>query len=245
MKASWFAPALLTVTAFLMPISSVLVSPSSFETGPGQAVTPPGIFFSIWGVVILGCLAISVLSWWRHETPIFRAAAWPLVVAQAGFSVWLLCAALETVSTALAGVATVAVFAVILASLVVAMSRLRGMTGSARWLVAGTVGIYAGWSSAAIWLNVVTCLPASLANSVVVQSLGIVGAAVTIVAIIVLLRPYVTYLIAVVWALAGIAISAAQFRVWLTFVLAALGIVVFLAAWIGVQRRSEPVPRVV
>jgi len=233
----------LTLTALAMPITSALVSPSSFDTGPGQAVTPPGAFFAIWGVVILGCLATAITSWWRYETALFRAASWPLVVAQAGFSVWLLCAALESISTALAGVATVIVFAVILASLLVAMSRMRGVSGSPRWLVSGTVGIYAGWSSAAIWLNVVTCLPASLADSVAVQSFGVVAAAVTIVAIIILLRPYVTYLIAVVWALTGIAISAAKFQAWVPLVLSVLGILIFLAVWIVVQRRSDPVAR--
>jgi len=194
-------------------------------------------------VVILGCLATAIVSWWRYDSEIFRVVAWPLVVAQAGFCVWLICAGLQSTSVTAAAIGTIATFAVILASLLVAISRMRGVSGSPRWLVSGTVGIYAGWSSAAIWLNVVTCLPASLADSVAVQSFGVVAAAVTIVAIIILLRPYVTYLIAVVWALTGIAISAAQFQVWVPFVLSVLGILAFLAVWIVVQQSSDPVAR--
>ena len=230
------ARVLVTITALAMPVTSVLVSPSSFETGPGQAITPPSLFFAIWGAIILGCLATAAASWWRYQTPLFRAAAWPLVVAQAGFSVWLVFAGLEAVNATAAAVGTVATFAVIVASLVVAMSRIRRVEGSPRWLVAGTVGLYAGWSSAAIWLNLVTCLPVSLAESPIVQSLGIVGAAVTVVVIIVRVRPYAAYVIAVVWALVGIALSAAQFRAWAPLVLAVLGVVVVSSAWFRAAR---------
>ena len=168
-------------------------------------------------------------SRWQHSSPVFRAAGWPLVVAQVGFSVWLVFAGLQSASVLVASLGTIAMFAVILASLLVAMSRLRDATGTSRWLVYGTVGIYAGWSSAAIWLNVVTCLPASLADSVIVQSLGIVGAALTVALI--------------VWALVGIAISAASFQAWVPLVLAVLGICVVVVVWVARGRQSAPVTR--
>jgi hypothetical protein len=241
---SLLARVFLSLTAIAMPASTVLVPSNSFETGPGQAITPPGAFFAIWGVVILGCLATAIVSWWRYDSAIFRVVAWPLVVAQAGFCVWLICAGLQSTSVTAAAIGTITTFALILASLLVAMSRLRGVVGSPRWLVAGTVGLYAGWSSAAIWLNVVTCLPASLADSVAVQSLGVVGAAVTIVAIIILLRPYVTYLIAVVWALVGVSLSAANFGVWIPFGLAVVGAIAALAVWVITAREKTSVAHV-
>ena len=240
---SVFARICLTLTALAMPATSVLVSPGSFENGPGQSITPPGLFFAIWGVVILGCFAIAATVWWQHSSPVFRAAGWPLVVAQVGFSVWLVFAGLQSASVLVASLGTIAMFAVILASLLVAMSRLRDATGTSRWLVYGTVGIYAGWSSAAIWLNVVTCLPASLADSVIVQSLGIVGAALTVALIVVRYQPYPTYVVAVVWALVGIAISAASFQAWVPRVLAVLGICVVVVVWVARGRQSAPVTR--
>jgi hypothetical protein len=240
---SLLARVFLSLTAVAMPASTVEVPSNSFETGPGQAITPPGAFFAIWGVVILGCLAMAIVSWWRYDSAVFRVVAWPLAVAQAGFCVWLICAGFRSTSVTAAAIGTIATFALILASLLVAMSRLRGVVGSPRWLVAGTVGLYAGWSSAAIWLNVVTCLPASLADSVIVQSLGIVGAALTVALIVVRFQPYPTYVVAVVWALAGIAISAASFQAWVPLVLAVLGICVVVVVWVARGRQSAPVTR--
>jgi len=226
---STLARILLTLTALAMPVTSISVPPSTFDTSPGQAITPPGIFFAIWGVIIVSCWAVAVVAWVKPESAVLRAAAWPLVIAQAGFSVWLVFAGLPRSAVVIGSIGTVATFAVIIASLLVAMARMRGTTGQWRWVIAGTVGLYAGWSSAAIWLNVVTCLPASLADSVAVQSFGVVAAAAGVVAVIVLLRPSRSYAVAVIWAFIGIASSAASFSAWTPFVLALVGIVIVIA----------------
>ena len=113
-----------------------------------------------------------------------------------------------------------------LASLVIAIARLADVHGSCEWLIAGTVGLFAGWSSAAIWLNIVTVLPDAVGGSTVVQTLGVAGAAITTVAVIVRLRPAWTYAGAVIWALIGIVISAARFGAWPPFGVALIGIVI-------------------
>ena len=226
---SVLARILLTLTALAMPVTSISVPPSTFDISPGQAVTPPGIFFTIWGVIIVSCWAVAVVAWVKPESAVLRAAEWPMVIAQAGFSVWLVFAGLPRSAVILGSIGTVATFAVILASLLVAMSRMRATTGPWRWVTAGTVGIYAGWSSAAIWLNIVTCLPASLADSVIVQTAGVAAAAASVVAVIVLLQPSRSYAVAVIWALIGIASSAASFSAWAPFVVALVGIVIVIA----------------
>jgi len=236
---STLARILLTFTALAMPVTSISVPPSTFDTSPGQAITPPGIFFAIWGVIIVSCWAVAVVAWVKPESAVLRAAAWPLVVAQAGFSVWLVFAGLPRSAVIIGSIGTVATFAVIIASLLVAMARMRGTTGQWRWVIAGTVGMYAGWSSAAIWLNVITDLPESWANSPIVQTAGVAAAAAGVVAVIVLLRPSRSYAVAVIWALIGIASSAASFSAWAPFVVALVGIVIVIA----VDVRSALVPR--
>ncbi|MEI8261194.1 MAG: hypothetical protein WCG77_06790, partial [Actinomycetes bacterium] len=90
-----------------------------------------------------------------------------------------------------------------------------------------------------IWLNVITDLPESWANSPIVQTAGVAAAAAGVVAVIVLLRPSRSYAVAVIWALIGIASSAASFSAWAPFVVALVGIVIVIA----VDVRSALVPR--
>lgn len=239
MKPPRLSLVLLTLTALLMPVASITVPVDSYESGPGQAVTPPGIFFSIWGLVIIGCLAVAMWGWIDSASPVLRAVAWPLVIAQAGYTVWLIFAGQQSAHPLLGSLGTVMTFAVILASLVVAMQRLGAAAGSRRWIVAVTIGIYAGWSSAAIWLNIVTDLPAAWADSPLAQSLAIAGAGATAVAIIIKVRPNPAYAAAVVWALVGISVAAAQAAAWAPFCVDVIGLVIVILAAVWTVRSSR------
>ena len=225
MPSRVLARVLLTVTAVLMPVASVLVPVDTDPSGADQAVVPPGVFFAIWGLVIIGSWAVAALAWTR-TAGIVDVVAWPLVIAQTGFSVWLLFARLRATHPAVESVGTVFTFGVMLASLLIALARLRAVQAPFRGLVAGSTGLFAGWSSAAIWLNVVTVLPRALGDSTLIQTLGVAGAAVTTVAVIARLRPAWTYAGAVIWALIGIAISAARFGAWPPLAAALIGVVI-------------------
>lgn len=230
MKSSPLCLALLTLTALAMPVTSITVPVASFESGPGQAVTPPGIFFSIWGLIIIGCIAVAIAGWSDSASAPLRAVAWPLVIAQAGFSMWLVFAGLQSSSVVLSAIGTVLTFGVILASLVIALRRLETVTGRRRWLFAVTVGLYAGWSSAAIWLNAETALPAAWADSSLLQAVAIAGAGATAVVIILGVRPGIAYAATVSWALVGIAISEWRASSWLPLAVVVVGLVIVIAA---------------
>ena len=97
---------LLTVTAVGMALSSVLVT---FDAdGPGEAITPPGPFFAIWGIVIALCLAVAAACWCRYNPVLVGRIGWALIVAQLGFTAWLF------VASAGSGIGTVAVFALLM-----------------------------------------------------------------------------------------------------------------------------------
>jgi len=221
---------LLTLTALGMPLSALLVT---FDAdGPGDAITPPSVFFGIWAVIIALCLAVAVETWLHPNPLLLSRIGVPMIVAQLGFTAWLFMAAAGS------AVGTVAVFGVILASLLMAMARLRAVPpGPGTWLAAVAIGLYAGWSSAAIWLNIVTTLPPRLAESATIQSAGLVGAGLTAVAVLRLLGPSAAYPAAVAWGLIGICLAAFGHRAWpqLTVAVVALLIVVMLG-----RRWSSP-----
>jgi hypothetical protein len=84
----------------------------------------------------------------------------------------------------------------------------------------------------------------TVATTSTTVTITVVSTAVTIVAIIILLRPYVTYLIAVVWALVGVSLSAANFGVWIPFGLAVVGAIAALAVWVITAREKASVAHV-
>ncbi len=229
---------LLTATAVGMVASTALSAFDGMAAGPGGAVVPPGSFFAIWGVVIMGCLRVAAMSWRSDGEAMVAVVGWPLIVAQAGFSVWLF------VASATSGPATVAVFAAILAALLVGMARLRGVAGG-RWtgLAAATIGLYAGWSSAAIWLNIVTTLPGRLGDSSAVQAGCLLGAAMTAAGVLWRLRPSLAYALAVGWAFLGVAIAASNADAWLPLAVAVIGLCVVMLLEVDVRRRRGVNPR--
>ena len=224
---------LLSVTAVGMVLSSTLVH---FDAaGPGESITPPGPFFAIWGLIIALCLALAAVSWLRPNPAVVEAIGWPLTVAQLGFTVWLFVAADHSAA------GTVVVFAAILAALIVGLSRLRNVTGGpGRGLASVALGAYAGWSSAAIWLNIVTTLPARLADTVAVQAAGLIAAGVTAAAVILFLRPSVAYAGAVGWGLIGIVLAAGSHRAWVQMGVAVVDLVAVAALAVAVGRSVQP-----
>jgi hypothetical protein len=224
---------LLTITAVGMVLSSTLVAFDA--SGPGASITPPGPFFAIWGLVIALCLAVAATAWWRPNSTLIDAIGWPLIVAQLGFTVWLFMASAGSAA------GTVAVFAMILAALLIAMARLRTVpAGPGRDLASAAVGLYAGWSSAAIWLNIVTTLPAPIADRTPVQVAGLVAAGVTAAAVIWFLRPSVTYPGAVAWGLIGIALAAAGDRAWPQMTVVVIDLVIVVALTLASHRATAP-----
>lgn len=141
-------------------------------SGSDPVVVPPGPFFAIWGPVVLGCLAAAVHGFpaRRATTDPWRRVQVPLSAAQAGFVLWL-------VAAATAPVLTVPVFAGMLAALLVCL-RLVVRTPTDRWtrvLLGGSVGLYAGWASAAVWVNAATLLPERVADGTAVPGLLLAG----------------------------------------------------------------------
>lgn len=75
------------------------------------------------------------------------------------------------------------------------------------------LGVYAGWSTAAVWLNAATLLPSDVFEGnrgVLIQCLFVGGAAASATAGSYLLRGQVAYTAAAAWALIGVAASGVR-----------------------------------
>lgn len=132
-------------------------------------------------------------------------------VAFAGFSIWLIVAAQDWLWL------TVVVFAVMVAALIDVMRLLVRHAEELtcpiwlRRLATLTFGLYLGWSSVAVFVNVAAALIQSgvSANGTAWQAAVLVAATAAAVALTVALHATPGYVAAVVWALVAAAIGAA------------------------------------
>ena len=187
-------------------------------------ITPGGYAFSIWGLIEAVCLGLAIwMVWFRRRADegavrVVDALTRPLLVVFAGFTVWLVASVVEPVW------ATLAVFLVMGLGLAAALrvavtARAEVATWSplGRGLLWWTLGLYAGWSTVAIWLNLTTAL--AFSGAPVTGTLGVAGqlavlAGATATAVLVLrwtggLLPYAA---AVVWALVGAVLGGLRRR---------------------------------
>ncbi len=180
------------------------------------SITPAGYTFAIWGVIELFSVAYAIWALWdRRPDPVLRdRLALPLIVVFAGFSAWLVAAELEPTW------ATLVVFLIMIAGLVTALQiALHHRAAIAEWspvgrgLLWGTLGLYTGWGSIAIWLNLTTALtgsgvPLTGPAALVGQLAILAGAAGTAVAILVWTRGLLPYAAATAWAFVGAIVGA-------------------------------------
>ena len=250
--------AALLVLAVGQVVASVLVGlfGGAFTTAdrPGEPlIVPPGPAFSIWSLVMALCVGYAVwaLPAGRADLELRNRLTVPLLVVFAGFSVWLAAAEIEPVWT------TLAVFVVMLVGLLRALAIARqhrvaigGWNPLARGLLWGMLGVYTGWSSIAIWLNLATAMAGSGAPvtgiaGTVGQLAVLAGATGTAVAIVRRTDGLLPYAAAVAWALGGAALGSAAAGSPVLSAASVVGLVVVAAAVLATRRqrsarRSEP-----
>lgn len=199
------AAAVIEVAAPVVTINGPGSSPGS-GSGPDLLITPVGWAFSIWGVIYTLAIVQAVAALvTRADVP--RRLHVDLVVLYLGGALWIALAGLDS-SAATAAALLLMLVAAVDAVLTVARSSL-----VPRWfavLTQTSVGLYAGWVTAAFFLNVST---ASVdagwvdADEVGWQLVVVVVAVATLMGLIVLSRGNVAYAVAGTWAMIGIAVT--------------------------------------
>jgi hypothetical protein len=228
--------------------AAVVVLPFGGSPDDDPPIVPASYTFSVWGLIIAGCLAAAV---WgvpanRARSAGYRAAQVPLSIVQLLFIAWLTAARSSVVWP------TVPIFVAMLVLLVFALrsflaaasigdvDRVTGL------LLGGTLGVYAGWSSVAVSINATTVLAdAGLTTAgsfgLLWQSLALVAACVTVGLLLPLLSAPLAYVTAVVWALVGVCVSTVAAGQPALTAVAACGVVAVVALALRVTRgRAVP-----
>lgn len=242
---------LLVVAAVGQAVSSVVVSlyGGAFTTADRAdepLIVPPGGAFSIWSVII--ALSIGYAIWadsdGRPDPDLRNQLTKPLLLTCVGFSVWLTAAELEP------NWATLVVFLVMLAGLLKALvtavqhrATIRTWSPLARALLWGTLGLYTGWSSVAIWLNLTTALVSSGAPIRTAAAIGgqvaiLAGAVGTAVVVTWFTSGLLPYVATIAWALGGVIISTVQEGYPVLATAAAVGLGIVLASAVLARRRT-------
>jgi hypothetical protein len=210
----WTA-ALLALTQLATPpvISRVFGDFLSSGATNAAVITPAGYAFAIWGpiTVLSAITSVAVLRWGLGSPWEPRVLAETSIVF-AGFTTWLVLAAQHWLWL------TVAMFTVMVAALVDVVRLLvrhaEDLTCPAwlRRLSTLTFGLYLGWSSIAVFVNVAAALIESgwSATETVWQATILIMAVIAAVVLTIAVRGTPGYVAAALWALIAAAIGAAH-----------------------------------
>ena len=228
------AAAVLQVLAPVMTIAGPGASPGS-GSGPELLITPVGWAFSIWGVIYTLALVQAVAVVVRRGEGVPRRTQVGQLVLYVGGAVWILMAALDSsLLTALA-------LAVMLVGAWVGVLSVARASVEPTWLrrlSLVAVGLYAGWVTAAFFLNVSTALVdlgVVAADRLGWQLVVLVVATVVLATVAAAARGNVAFVAAGAWALVGIAVTGADNATASVLAVAAIGVTVLLGTAVAVR----------
>lgn len=242
---SWrWIVAALAATQAVAPLIAGALAPDFLRGDPGAeaTITPAAYAFAVWGLICLLSLATAlVLLRFPLGTPWERRALGDLAIVFVGFSAWLCAAAQNWLWV------TVAIFAVMFAALIDVM-RLLVRDAAAlqcpRWvavLATMTFGLYLGWTSIAVFVNLAAALIAgglSVAGSfgTAWQLVILVAAAAAAMVLTRLLHASAGYVAGVLWALVAATIGAASRGAPVLAAVTVVAAVAVGAAAVGIRR---------
>lgn len=211
-------------------------------------LTPAGYTFSIWGLIELASVAYAIWAVIRrkhHDAALIDRLAVPLLVVFAGFSLWLLAAELEPVWSTL--VVIVIMFLALVAALRIALAERASIAAwpkVGRALLWWTLGLYTGWISVAMWLNLTTAFagagaPITGTVGIVAQIAALGGALGTAVVILAWTGGLLSYAAVVCWGLIGAVVGTAGAGQPALTIAAAIGLVIVVVATAVFRRRSR------
>lgn len=216
---------LLVVLAIGQPVSSLVfdwLSPTTLQSGAEfSPIVPPGAWFAIWGLIIVTSILWALLqvrpSTITPNPGIRDRLAGPLAVVFAGFALWL-----ATASLGQDNPLGLLVFVMINSGHVVAWTRLvRARDEVAAWnalergILYLMMGVYAGWTSMAFFVQIATVTqglgaPVDTVWGIVWQALVLAAATGTAVGFVYGTRGSIIYALTVTYALVGVGISTGE-----------------------------------
>lgn len=200
-----------SVLAVLAPVVTALGPGASPGSGAGAEllITPVGWAFSIWGVIYTLAIVQAVCAAASRDARVSRRFQVDQVVLYLGAVLWIFMAALDSSTL------TFLALSLMLVAAVDGVLTLARTAVEPRWfrLVTQTAfGLFAGWVTAAFFLNLSTALVGwgvVEADQVAWQLVVVAVATVTLIALLLATR-LPTYALAGLWALVGIVVTGAS-----------------------------------
>lgn len=247
----------LAVGQLVSPLFLFIGNAALQTDGSGEPpIVPAGYTFAIWALI---CILGAAHAVWQlsgrgiddADARLREELAWPLAGVYAGFSLWLVFA--STTATWV----TVVIFAVMLVLLLQALrtarahrERIASWSRIGRGLTWGVLGIYTGWTSVAVWVNLTTALvdlgAPTTGTAGTFGQLGTLAAATATACLVAAwtggLLPFSA---AAAWALLGATIGAAAAGATLLAATAAVGLAVLVATTLVARRATVRVGRLV
>ena len=198
--------AVVEVVAPVVTINGPGSSPGN-GSGPELLITPVGWAFSIWGVIYALAIAQAIAALMVGGSAVSRRVQVDQVVLYLGAALWIVLAGLDS-SLATAAALLVMLVPAVDAALTIAREPFAPRPFAL--LTQASVGLYAGWVTAAFFLNVSTALVD--AGAVEADALGwqlavLVVIAVALIGLMVRTRGLVAFAAAGTWALIGITVT--------------------------------------
>lgn len=238
-RLAWvvLAAAVAQVLAPVVTINGPGASPGS-GSGPDLLITPVGWAFSIWGVIYALAIAQAVAALRPSTRPTPQRLQVDQVVLYLAAVVWIVVAATDS------STATFLALAVMLAAALDGVLTLRRAALAPRWfelLTRAAFGLFAGWVSAAFFLNLSTAMVdwGWFAADDVPWQVTVLAAAAVLLAAFVLLGRLAAYAVAGLWALFGIVVTGISDGTGEVVVAGAVAAVVVLGA-VVVALRATP-----
>jgi multisubunit Na+/H+ antiporter MnhF subunit len=199
------AMAVLEVVAPVVTINGPGASPGD-GAGEELLITPIGWAFSIWGVIYTLAIAQAVATLVRGPGSVPRRLQVDLTVLYLGGTLWIFMAAADS------SLATALALALMLVAALDAVLTTARTAVEPRWfsvLTRSAVGLFAGWVTAAFFLNLSTALvglDVVQPDDVGWQLVVLAAAAVALLTVLVRTGGIVAYAAAGTWAMLGIAV---------------------------------------
>lgn len=242
-RLAWvvLATALLAVLAPVVPAVGPGASPGD-GAGAELLITPVGWAFSIWGVIYTLAIVQAVCAVASREARVSRRFQLDQVVLHVGAAVWIVMAALDSSTL------TFLALALMLGAAVDGVLTLARTAVEPRWLRLVTrtaFGLFAGWVTAAFFLNLSTALVGwgVVEADQVGWQLGVVAVATGTLVGLLLATRLPTYALAGLWALFGIVVTGSEDDTTSVAVAGVAAMVVVVVAAVAALRGSTSTSR--
>ncbi|MES2668758.1 MAG: hypothetical protein V4644_03675 [Patescibacteria group bacterium] len=211
---------LVLVLALLQPIASYLSTIGNarfMDQASNPLITPAGYAFSIWGVITFGSLLYAIYQVLpkRRNRELYDRIAPYAAGLFAGFSIWLFAAEKDWLWATVVIFTGMGYFLYRLYPHILAAVREKKLSLAETVVTYGTFGLYAGWTTIAIFANIAAALKFSGVSDtdgagILWQAGILVLAAMTAIALLLRTKGSLPYAAAMLWGFVAIVVGTLE-----------------------------------